>query len=121
MASTERRHTHHNLMTSTKSRSSEPSRFLSTSSVGSSSISSEHGKPCWGDAETDDDIFKESPEEKVDTEYGKRDDRKRPSFQSLQSEDLRRPSVTAYQMEDQDHPDVKSIQKLVSNLNFTDP
>ena len=106
---------------STKSGSSEPSRFLSTSSVGSSSISSEHGKLCWGDVETDDDIFKESPEEKADMESGKRNEKARPSFQSLQSEDLRRPSVTAYQMEDQDHPDVKSIQRLVSNLHFTDP
>ena len=38
-------------------------------------------------------LFKETTKEE------KREDKCRPSFQSLQSEDMRRPSVTAYQLE----------------------
>ena len=90
--------------------------------MGSSSISSEQGRP-W-DLETDDDIFikTNSPANAVEAEKIARvDDDEKPSFRTLQSEDQRRPSVTVYQLEDSDHPDVKSIQDIVSNMKFSDP
>ena len=90
--------------------------------MGSSSISSEQGRP-W-DLETDDDIFikTNSPANVVEAEKIARvDDDEKPSFRTLQSEDQRRPSVTVYQLEDSDHPDVKSIQDIVSNMKFSDP
>ena len=96
---------------------------LSYSSVGSSSISSEQGRP-W-DLETDDDIFIKTnttdPTTLVEAEKtASVEDDEKPSFRTLQSEDQRRPSVTVYQLEDSDHPDVKSIQNIVSNMKFSD-
>ena len=84
---------------------------MSASSHGSS-LGSDNGK--LNTAEIEDDIFREDDDNDDDIE-----DEERPSFRSLQGEDVRRPSVTVYQLEDQDHPDVKSIQNLVSNLNFS--
>ena len=92
--------------------------------MGSSSITSEQGRP-W-DLETDDDIFiKTNSTDPARVAEGEKiarvEDDEKPSFRTLQSEDQRRPSVTVYQLEDSDHPDVKSIQNIVSNMKFSDP
>ena len=109
-----RRHTHHTV--------TDRPVYLSYSSVGSSSISSEQGRP-W-ELDTSDDIFikTNSPPTLVEAEKTERvETAEKPSFRTLQSEDQRRPSVTVYQQEDSDHPDVKSIQNIVSNMTFSDP
>ena len=77
-------------------------------------MGSDNGK--LNTAEMEDDIFREDEDDNGEEDIVEEE---RPSFRSLQGEDMRRPSVTVYQLEDQDHPDVKSIQNLVSNLNFS--
>ena len=77
-------------------------------------MGSDNGK--LNTAEMEDDIFREDEDDNGEEDQVEEE---RPSFRSLQGEDMRRPSVTVYQLEDQDHPDVKSIQNLVSNLNFS--
>ena len=77
-------------------------------------MGSDNGK--LNTAEMEDDIFREDEDDNGEEDIVEEE---RPSFRSLQGEDMRRPSVTVYQLEDHDHPDVKSIQNLVSNLNFS--